>query len=78
VKALSNAAQAHGVPHHVGTVVTTDCFYNPCAHYRERYRACGALAVEMESSVLFFLAARSAAAGTVRLVLQQAASIAGL
>jgi purine-nucleoside phosphorylase len=63
VRALVDAAAAAGVVHHVGPICTVDVFYNPDADYFSRWAARGVLAFEMESSALFFLAARAAASG---------------
>jgi purine-nucleoside phosphorylase len=63
VRALADAAAGAGAVHHVGPICTVDVFYNPDADYASRWAARGVLAFEMESSALFFLAARAAAAG---------------
>ncbi len=63
VRALVDASAAADVPHHVGPICTVDVFYNPDADYFSRWAARGVLAFEMESSALFYLAARAAAAG---------------
>ena len=63
VRALVDAAEAHGATYHVGPVCTVDIFYNPDADYFSRWAARGVLGFEMESSALFYLAARAAAAG---------------
>ncbi len=62
-RALVEAAEAAGAPAHVGPICTVDVFYNPDADYFSRWAARGILGFEMESSALFFLAARAAAAG---------------
>ncbi len=62
-RALVDQAGRLGVKAHVGPVATVDVFYNPDPDYFSRWRARGILAFEMESSVLFYLAARSRAAG---------------
>ena len=64
VRALVDASAAAGAAHHVGPICTVDVFYNPDADYFSRWAARGVLAFEMESSALFYLAARAAAAGT--------------
>ena len=51
------------LPAHVGPICTVDAFYNPDPDYFARWSARGVLAFEMESSVLFYLAARAAAGG---------------
>jgi purine-nucleoside phosphorylase len=63
VRSLVDAAAAAGAVHHVGPICTVDVFYNPDADYFSRWAARGVLAFEMESSALFFLAARASAAG---------------
>ena len=57
--ALYHAAVDAGTPVRIGPVATVDVFYNPDADYASRWRQRGVLAFEMESSALFFLAARS-------------------
>lgn len=58
VHALAHAATSLGVPHHVGPIATLDIFshYHPDPNYVRPWRVAGALAVEMEASVLFYLA----------------------
>ncbi len=63
-RALVDAAQAEGVVHHVGPICTVDVFYNPDADYFATWSSRGIIGLEMESSVLFYLAARAAGAGT--------------
>jgi purine-nucleoside phosphorylase len=55
---------AAGLAAHVGPVATVDVFYNPDPDYFSKWRGRGILAFEMESSVLFYLAARARAAGS--------------
>jgi DeoD family purine-nucleoside phosphorylase len=57
--ALVHAAERLGVPHHVGQIATIDVFshYHPDPKFLAPWRAAGVLAVEMEASVLFYLAA---------------------
>ena len=43
---------------HAGLVVTTDLFYDPDPSRPERWRAAGALAVEMEAATILAVAAR--------------------
>jgi DeoD family purine-nucleoside phosphorylase len=64
VRALVDAAAAVGAVPHVGPICTVDVFYNPDADYFSRWAARGVLAFEMESSALFYLAARATAAGS--------------
>ena len=42
---------------HVGPIVTSDVFYDPDTSHMDRWRARGHLGVEMESAVLFTIAA---------------------
>jgi DeoD family purine-nucleoside phosphorylase len=63
VSALVDSCRRHGSEPHVGQVATVDVFYNPDTDYFSRWRARGVLAFEMESSVLYYLAARATAAG---------------
>lgn len=59
VHALVHAAEQLGVPFHVGPIATIDIFshYHPDPNYVRAWRDAGALAVEMEASALFYLAA---------------------
>ena len=52
-----HTAKEQGVPVHVGPIVSSDLFYNPDGGQYERWSRRGVLAVEMEASVLFTLAA---------------------
>ena len=52
-----HAAKEQKVPLHVGPIVSSDLFYNPNEGQYERWSKRGVLAVEMEASVLFTLAA---------------------
>jgi purine-nucleoside phosphorylase len=63
VRALVDSCRERGGEPHVGQVATVDVFYNPDSDYFSRWRARGVLAFEMESSVLYYLAARATAAG---------------
>ena len=63
VRQLADEAARRGIRHHVGPVATVDVFYNPDPDYATKWSGRGILAFEMESSVLFYLAARAAAAG---------------
>lgn len=57
--ALYHAAEAAGIKAHVGQVASVDVFYNPDPDYARRWRERGVLALEMEASALFYLAARA-------------------
>ena len=63
VRLLVDEAAGRGIRHHVGPVATVDVFYNPDSDYASKWRSRGILAFEMESSVLFDLAARARARG---------------
>jgi purine-nucleoside phosphorylase len=60
---LVETAEKHGQKPHVGQVATVDVFYNPDSDYFSKWRSRGVLAFEMETSVLYYLAARARAAG---------------
>lgn len=57
--ALVHSAERLGVPFHVGPIATIDVFshYHPDPAFVKPWRDAGALAVEMEASALFYLAA---------------------
>jgi DeoD family purine-nucleoside phosphorylase len=63
VRSLVDIARKQGRAPHVGPVATVDVFYNPDADYFSKWRSRGILAFEMESSVLYYLAARAHAEG---------------
>ena len=63
IRALVDASTKHGQKPHVGQVATVDVFYNPDSDYFSKWRSRGVLAFEMETSVLYYLAARARAAG---------------
>jgi purine-nucleoside phosphorylase len=63
VRSLVAAAERHGQKPHVGQVATVDVFYNPDSDYFSKWRGRGVLAFEMETSVLYYLAARACAEG---------------
>ena len=58
VRALVAAAEARSIQHHVGPIVTDDVFYHPDERRLRTWAEHGALAVEMEASALFTVAAR--------------------
>jgi purine-nucleoside phosphorylase len=62
-RALVDAAEATGVPYHVGMIATVDVFYNPDEDYVSKWRSRNILGLEMEAAALFTLAARAYAAG---------------
>ena len=64
VRTLVDVAGKHGQTPHVGQVATVDVFYNPDTDYFSKWRSRGVLAFEMETSVLYYLAARARAAGS--------------
>jgi len=57
--ALVHSAEKLGAPFHVGPIATLDVFshYHPDPNFVRPWREAGALAVEMEASALFYLAA---------------------
>ena len=63
VRALVETAEKKGVKPHVGQVATVDVFYNPDPDYFSKWRSRGVLGFEMETSVLYYLAARARATG---------------
>jgi DeoD family purine-nucleoside phosphorylase len=63
VRALVETAEKHGQKPYVGQVATVDTFYNPDTDYFAKWRERGVLAFEMETSVMYYLAARARAAG---------------
>jgi DeoD family purine-nucleoside phosphorylase len=66
---IVHAAKELGQPVHVGPIASSDLFYNPDATQYERWASRGVLAVEMESAVLYTLAAlHGVQAGTVLVV----------
>jgi DeoD family purine-nucleoside phosphorylase len=52
-----HAAKEIGQPMHVGSIVSSDLFYNPNEGQYERWSQRGVLAVEMEAAALFTVAA---------------------
>jgi len=63
VRSLVETSERMGLKPHVGQVATVDVFYNPDPDYAAKWRSRGILAFEMESSVMYYLAARARAAG---------------
>ena len=59
VHAAVHSAESLGVKHLLGPVATVDVFYNPDPDYCSRWTQRGVIAFEMESSTVFYLAARS-------------------
>lgn len=57
VRALVDAGRALGTPPHVGLIQTEDAFYATSPEHVPALRARGVLAIEMESSALFLIAA---------------------
>ena len=60
-RALVDAAEAAGVPHHVGPICTVDVFYNPDADYFSRWARAASWPSRWRASAIFFLAARARA-----------------
>lgn len=63
IRGLVESAEKRGRKPHVGQVATVDVFYNPDSDYFSKWRGRGVLAFEMETSVLYYLAARARAGG---------------
>jgi DeoD family purine-nucleoside phosphorylase len=57
IHAAVHSAKERNQPLHVGPIVSSDLFYNPNEGQYERWSARGVLAVEMEASALFTVAA---------------------
>lgn len=64
-RALIDTARARGVKPWVGPIASIDIFtpYHPDPNLSARWRSRGVIAFEMEASALFYMAARSTAAG---------------
>jgi len=62
---------------HAGTVASADLFYDPDPARAERWRAAGALAVEMEAATLLAVAARRGVRAACLLAVSDAAAGAG-
>ncbi len=58
-RALVDAATEAGLAAKTGLIASVDVFYNPDDDYAQRWRDRGVVALEMEASALFFLAARA-------------------
>jgi len=56
LRAVWNAADAHGIRIHAGEVFSTDFFYHPDPGFIERVQSFGILALDMESAALYALA----------------------
>ena len=48
-----------GINVYFSGIASVDVFYNPCSDYVEKLRAKGIIAVEMETSLIYYLANRS-------------------
>ena len=59
LKTAYDIAQKMKMPFHFGGVASVDVFYNPFPDYVARLRGKGILAVEMETSLIYYLANRS-------------------
>jgi len=59
LKASADLSVASGLKIHYGGIVSVDVFYNPYPDYVSKYRNRGILAVEMETSLIYYLANRS-------------------
>ncbi|WP_216327305.1 purine-nucleoside phosphorylase [Deinococcus aestuarii] len=58
VEAAVRAAREHGVPHHVGLVMTEDAFYASTPEHARLWASRGVLGFEMEASAIFLVAAQ--------------------
>lgn len=59
LQASYEAARSAGIKIHYGPVASVDVFYNPFPDYVPRLRRKGILAVEMETSLIYYLCNRS-------------------
>lgn len=59
LKTSADLAQKSGIKIHYGGIVSVDVFYNPYPDYVPKFRKRGILAVEMETSLIYYLANRS-------------------
>lgn len=58
LRAAVEAAEAHGAPHLVGTVFSSDSFYHPRPELTQKVVEYGVVAVEMEAAEIYTLAAQ--------------------
>lgn len=58
LRAAADGAAAAGLPYHVGAIMTGDSFYNDRPELIKRLAEYGVLAIEMEASALYTLAAK--------------------
>ncbi len=58
VRKMVGAAEKKAIPHHVGSVLSSDLFYNPNPDDWKHWASYGVLAVEMEAAELFTLGAQ--------------------
>ncbi len=61
LRAAADRAAAAGLPHHVGSILSGDSFYNDRPELAKRLAEYGVLAIEMEASALYTLAAKHGA-----------------
>lgn len=61
LRRAADAAEAAGVPTHVGSIMSGDSFYTDRPELTERLAEYGVLAIEMEASALYTLAAKHGA-----------------
>lgn len=61
LRTAADGAVAAGLPHHVGAVMSGDSFYNDRPELTKRLAEYGVLAIEMEASALYTLAAKHGA-----------------
>ncbi len=56
LEASVNVVRELGLPHHIGSILSADTFYNFDPEYWKKWQRAGCLAVEMESYALFMIA----------------------
>ncbi|HEX6233695.1 MAG TPA: purine-nucleoside phosphorylase [Jiangellaceae bacterium] len=61
LRTAADGAAAAGLPYHVGAVMSADSFYNDRPELTKRLAEYGVLAIEMEASALYTLAAKHGA-----------------
>lgn len=59
LKTAYDVSKTLGINVYFSGIASVDVFYNPCSDYVEKLRAKGIIAVEMETSLIYYLANRS-------------------
>lgn len=59
LKTAYDVSKTMGINVYFSGIASVDVFYNPCSDYVEKLRAKGIIAVEMETSLIYYLANRS-------------------